>query len=163
MYYKSNIHLYCSVQLYNTNTLYVLYQLKSLESRSLFRDPQKISILYHDHNNLSQAFLRKGRGIFCFAASSRVSKGWKRLTHFFSIGESMKRPAITDSVSDIFELDDSQPNPNRGNGVGGRGTASSHVHQAQHHGLSRQEQYLQHNCNPRHNNNINAMSIETDV
>merc|ERR1712183_1190609 len=36
------------------------------------------------------------------------------------LGESMKRPAITDSVSDIFELDDSQPNPNnRGNGVGG--------------------------------------------
>merc|ERR1712183_811074 len=36
------------------------------------------------------------------------------------LGESIKRPAITDSVSDIFELDDSQPNPNnRGNGVGG--------------------------------------------
>ena len=95
----------------------------------------------------------------------QTSLAIQRLTHFFSIGESMKRPAITDSVSDIFELDDSQPNPNnRGNGVGGRGImASSHVHQAQHHGLSRQEQYLQHNCNPRHNNNINAMSIETDV
>lgn len=79
----------------------------------------------------------------------------------------MKRPAITDSVSDIFELDDSQqpanhPRGQNGLAQGGRG-ASSHVHQAQHHGLNRQEQYLQHNCNPRHNNNINAMSIETDV
>ena len=89
-----------------------------------------------------------------------------------SIGESNKRPAATDSVSDIFELDDSQPVPAGGGGAGGstgglRNNAAAasgggHVHQAQaqHH---RHDQYLQHNCNPRHNHNINAMSIETDV
>jgi len=89
------------------------------------------------------------------------------------LGESMKRPAVTDSVSDIFELDDSQPmtsgghglaaNGANGLGVGGRPIgAPGNVHQAQaqHH---RHDQYLQHNCNPRHNHNINAMSIETDV
>ena len=85
----------------------------------------------------------------------------------------MKRPAVTDSVSDIFELDDSQPmtsgghglaaNGANGLGVGGRPVgAPGNVHQAQaqHH---RHDQYLQHNCNPRHNHNIDAMSIETDV
>jgi len=84
------------------------------------------------------------------------------------LGESNKRPAATDSVSDIFELDDSQPVPAGGGGAGGTGglrnaaSGGGHVHQAQaqHH---RHDQYLQHNCNPRHNHNINAMSIETDV
>lgn len=66
------------------------------------------------------------------------------------LGESMKRPAVTDSVSDIFELDDSQPMQPAGQ--------RSQQAQAQHH---RHDQYLQHNCNPRHH--INAMSIETDV
>ena len=57
----------------------------------------------------------------------------------------MKRPAVTDSVSDIFELDDSQPmtsggqltsNGANGLGVGGRPVgAPGNVHQAQaqHH------------------------------
>ena len=85
----------------------------------------------------------------------------------------MKRPGVTDSVSDIFELDDSQPmtthtvastanGAGSNGGLGGRPPAGAHVHQAQaqHH---RHDQYLQHNCNPRHNHNINAMSIETDV
>ena len=85
----------------------------------------------------------------------------------------MKRPAVTDSVSDIFELDDSQPmttatmasNGAGNGGLGGRGpplgmAGNVHQAQAQHH---RHDQYLQHNCNPRHNHNINAMSIETDV
>ena len=78
------------------------------------------------------------------------------MTLFF-IGESMKRPAVTDSVSDIFELDDSQP---VGGAGGSRVAAAAAVHQAQAH---RHDQYLQHNCNPRHNHNINANSIETDV
>ena len=80
----------------------------------------------------------------------------------------MKRPAVTDSVSDIFELDDSTPttananNTNANNGTAlmglSRGTSSGLVHhQAQAH------QYLQHNCNPRLNHNVNSMSIETDV
>ena len=86
----------------------------------------------------------------------------------------MKRPGVTDSVSDIFELDDSQPmthtvastanGAGSNGGLGGRGPAGAlanvHQAQAQHH---RPDQYLQHNCNPRHNHNINAMSIETDV
>ena len=86
----------------------------------------------------------------------------------------MKRPGVTDSVSDIFELDDSQPmttvastanGAGSNGGLGGRpagglGLANVHQAQAQHH---RHDQYLQHNCNPRHNHNINAMSIETDV
>jgi len=90
------------------------------------------------------------------------------------LGESMKRPGVTDSVSDIFELDDSQPmttvastanGAGSNGGLGGRpagglGLANVHQAQAQHH---RHDQYLQHNCNPRHNHNINAMSIETDV
>jgi hypothetical protein len=88
------------------------------------------------------------------------------------LGESLKKPARTDSVSDIFELDDSSPEGRSGLGGGPGGghngeavvPALQHVHQAQaqQHVLSRQEQYLQHNCNPRHNN-INALSIETDV
>ncbi len=79
----------------------------------------------------------------------------------------MKRPAITESVSDIFELSgDGGPGGPGGGGGGGNGVAhhaGQQLAQAQQHVLSRQEQYLQHNCNPRHNNNINAMSIETDV
>ena len=89
-----------------------------------------------------------------------------------SLGESMKRPGVTDSVSDIFELDDSQPmttvastanGAGSNGGLGGRpagALANVNQAQAQHH---RHDQYLQHNCNPRHNHNINAMSIETDV
>ena len=77
----------------------------------------------------------------------------------------MKRPAVTDSVSDIFELDDSQPMGSAvASAVGPRasmaGNSNVHQAQAQHH---RHDQYLQHNCNPRQNHNINAMSIETDV
>lgn len=82
-----------------------------------------------------------------------------RLTHASLIGESMKRPAVTDSVSDIFELDDSQPMQTTGHrGQGGHHHLAANVHQAQAH---RHDQYLQHNCNPRQNHN--AMSIETDV
>ena len=97
----------------------------------------------------------------------------------FCLGESMKRPPVTDSVSDIFELDDSQPMAvnaigsraaaiaaasaipaSTANGASSAGNSNLHQAQAQHH---RHDQYLQHNCNPRHNHNINAMSIETDV
>merc|ERR1719433_1286885 len=57
------------------------------------------------------------------------------------LGESMKRPGVTDSVSDIFELDDSQPmtthmvastanGAGSNGGLGGRPPAGAHVHQA---------------------------------
>ena len=114
----------------------------------------------------------EGRPATQAASEGRWTRGGWKFKTLFSLGESMKRPAVTDSVSDIFELDDSQPmtsggplaaNGANGLGVGGRPVgAPGNVHQAQaqHH---RPDQYLQHNCNPRHNHNINAMSIETDV
>jgi len=52
-------------------------------------------------------------------------------------GQHLKKDSFSESSSDIMELEQ---------GV-----------------LLPQEITKKHNCNPRHNNNINAMSIETDV
>lgn len=52
-------------------------------------------------------------------------------------GQHLKKDSLSESSSDIVELEE--------------GVLLSHE-------LSKKQ-----NCNPRHNNNINAMSIETDV
>ena len=129
----------------------------------------KLHVIFPLHTFLSLPTKRKisnlHLGDYSSGALKARSQGWLIL---LSLGESMKRPAVTDSVSDIFELDDSTPttananNTNANNGTAlmglSRGTSSGLVHhQAQAH------QYLQHNCNPRLNHNVNSMSIETDV
>ena len=55
----------------------------------------------------------------------------------FFVGQHLKKDSLSESSSDIMELEE---------GI-----------------LLRQDLTKKHNCNPRHNNNINAMSIETDV
>ena len=45
----------------------------------------------------------------------------------------------------------------------GGGQPQRPVPAAQATAEQKQLQYLHHNCNPRHNNSVNAMSIETDV
>ncbi|KAL7646303.1 UNVERIFIED_CONTAM: hypothetical protein RMT77_003212 [Armadillidium vulgare] len=54
-----------------------------------------------------------------------------------TVGQHLKKDSLSESSSDIMELEE---------GV-----------------LLHQDLAKKHNCNPRHNNNINAMSIETDV
>ena len=52
-------------------------------------------------------------------------------------GQHLKKDSLSESSSDIMDLEEGILLP---------------------HDLSKKQ-----NCNPRHNNNINAMSIETDV
>ena len=88
-------------------------------------------------------------------------------------------------MSDITDIDDDRggcdssaaasglPNHRRGPGGGsasaaaapstGGGQPQRPVPAAQATAEQKQLQYLHHNCNPRHNNSVNAMSIETDV
>ena len=89
-------------------------------------------------------------------------------------------------MSDITDIDDDRggcdssaaaiglPNHRRGPGggsasaaavpnTGGGGQPQRPVPAAQATAEQKQLQYLHHNCNPRHNNSVNAMSIETDV
>ena len=126
---------------------------------------------------------------------------WHNDTQHFliSIGESLKKPTLFESMSDILELEE---------GSGGGGGTHSSLHQTHHPppsgsaavstfqgsagnsrgggGRSQVEgggenhtsdggiatndqqavtatQYLHHNCNPRQNKSVNALSIETDV
>ena len=111
---------------------------------------------------------------------------------FLPLGESLKKPTLFESMSDILELEEGsgggggthssshqthhppQP-PNTGGGgsssrlQGGCGGQSSDATAGENHQRAvannndQQLQYLHHNCNPRQIKNVNAMSIETDV
>ena len=110
---------------------------------------------------------------------------------FLPLGESLKKPTLFESMSDILELEEGsgggggthssshqthhppQP-PNNGGGSssrlqGGCGGQSSDATTGENHQRAvannndQQLQYLHHNCNPRQIKNVNAMSIETDV
>ena len=109
---------------------------------------------------------------------------------FLPLGESLKKPTLFESMSDILELEEGsgggggthssshqthhppQP-PNTGGSSsrlqGGCGGQSSDATTGENHQRAvannndQQLQYLHHNCNPRQIKNVNAMSIETDV
>jgi hypothetical protein len=75
------------------------------------------------------------------------------------LGESLKKATLSESMSDIVDLDDN---------CTGLTTQTAIVSSHLPHGCSRPtaDQYLHHNCNTsRHHNNtvVNANSIETDV
>ncbi|CAG9826973.1 unnamed protein product [Diabrotica balteata] len=55
-----------------------------------------------------------------------------------TLGQHMKKSSLSESSSDLVELEEGLM-------------------------VTRDQLSQKQNCNPRHNNNINAMSIETDV
>ena len=104
---------------------------------------------------------------------------------FLLLGESLKKPTLYESISDILELEEGsggggthssqqthhppQPPASGGNssrlqgGCGGQSDANGENHRAIANSSDEQLQYLHHNCNPRQIKSVNAMSIETDV
>ena len=125
------------------------------------------------------------------AANILLPKTWQSNPIFLPLGESLKKPTLFESMSDILELEEGsgggggthssshqthhppQP-PNNGGGSssrlqGGCGGQSSDATTGENHQRAvannndQQLQYLHHNCNPRQIKNVNAMSIETDV
>lgn len=128
-----------------------------------------------------------------FYSFCRQRETWQSTPFSPSLGESLKKPTLFESMSDILELEEGsggggaqsahhqthhppQP-PNAGGGsssrlqggCGGQSSAADATTTGGENGRAvpnnndQQSQYLHHNCNPRQIKNVNAMSIETDV
>ena len=128
-----------------------------------------------------------------FYSFCRQRETWQSTPFSPSLGESLKKPTLFESMSDILELEEGsggggaqsahhqthhppQP-PNAGGGsssrlqggCGGQSSATDATTTGGENGRAvpnnndQQSPYLHHNCNPRQIKNVNAMSIETDV